>query len=838
MSPMAHHPYTAAEISRITGGRLQGDGSRAVRQLLVDSRQLIYPDSTLFVALVSQRRDAHQFIPELYDKGVRAFLVSRSPAAEAFPGAAFIRVDDTLGALQDLAAWHRRQYDYPVVAITGSNGKTVVKEWLYQLLQPEHRIVRSPKSYNSQTGVPLSVWQMDETHTLGLFEAGISRPGEMERLARILRPDIGIFTNIGDAHAEGFRDRGQKIEEKLRLFAGAGLLIYCRDYTELHEHILRDQEAVPGRQRRLFTFSREADADLRIRSTRREGEETHIAARYHDQPLALRIPFTDAGSVEDALLCCCLLLWMGTPVRAIAEGMARLHAVAMRLELKKALNGCSLINDSYNADLGSLSIALDFLAQQQQHPRRTLVLSDLLESGRPDAELYGEVAGLLQEKQVNRLIGIGPHLSREKARFQAVPGLDTAFYPTTEAFLELLPGSRERPLFRDETILLKGARVFAFERIVHLLEQQAHRTVLEIDLGAMAHNLKAYQSLLAPSTRTMAMVKAFSYGSGSHEVAGLLQFHQVDYLAVAYTDEGSALRGSGITLPIMVMNPEADSFDALLRWELEPEIYALRQLQAFSAYLEAEGRTAYPVHLKLDTGMHRLGFQEQQLDELLALLRRSPLRLRSVFSHLAASEDPAQDAFTREQARRFDAMSGRLEEALGYPFLRHLANTSAITRFPELQYDMVRLGIGLYGIAHSGLMAGRLRTVSTLKTTVSQLRELPAGETVGYGRAGRVDSPRTIATVAIGYADGYMRCLGGGRGQMWLRGHLAPVIGQVCMDMVMLDVTGIPGVAEGDEVVVFGERPSLEELAAAAGTIPYELMTGVSQRVKRVYFQE
>lgn len=850
--------YPLDEISKALNAETLHKGKEiTVSHLLLDSRKLIYPQTTLFIALVTLSGDGHTFIPQLYEKGVRAFLVSRFPEHAAYPEASFLQVNNTLQSLQLLASWHRNRFHIPVIGITGSNGKTIVKEWLYQLLNQEENIVRNPKSYNSQTGVPLSVWGMQPEHTLGIFEAGISQTGEMVSLEKIIRPAIGIFTNIGDAHNEGFLNIVQKIREKLLLFVHAQVLIYCKDYPELHECVLlvhsqmHRKEHSDKKTLRLFTWSFKTDADLTITRVVKESgqpedsdvaEHTLISGVYKGKTLQIRIPFTDQGSIENAINCWCLLLYMGKDESLVRKRMEQLSRVAMRLELKEAVNDCSLINDSYNSDLGSLSIALDFLSQQKQYPRRTLILSDILQSGRNEADLYEDVAGLLEQKTVNRFIGIGKNISREKQSFLKISSLTAEFFATTDEFITayLNPHPTGIPLsFEHETILLKGARSFEFEKISRLLEQKTHITELEINLNALTHNLKAYQLLLTPGVKIMAMVKAFSYGSGSYEIANLLQFHQVDYLAVAYADEGISLRKRGITMPIMVMNPEPGTFDSMLQWSLEPEIYSLSLLRAFENAVKTFGSRAFPIHIKLDTGMHRLGFSEENLGEVIHHLKHSSeLQVVSVFSHLAASEDPAFDAFTRQQARCFEAMSSRLAAALPYPILRHLANSSAASRFAELQYDMVRLGIGLYGISTDQTLKGNLEMVSTLKSRVSQIRKIKAGETVGYRRSGVADEDKIIATIPVGYADGYHRTLGNGKGKIAIRGSLAPTIGNICMDMLMADVTAIAGIKENDPVIIFGDCPSLRQVAAWAGTIPYEILTGISQRVKRIYLQE
>lgn len=803
--------YSIKYICSTIGGRwVQFHADNAVEQLLLDSRRLIFPASSLFFALKGPRRDGSKFVEELYRRGVRNFVVDAAYVLGDLPEANVIVVEDTLAALQALAAAHRREFSLPVIGITGSNGKTIVKEWLNELLAPDFNIVRSPKSYNSQTGVALSVWQLQAQHQLAIFEAGISLPGEMERLEPMIRPTIGVFTNIGEAHSEGFESLGDKAAEKLKLFTGADVLVYCKDQPETVKAVeawaVRRGEA-GGRGPRLYGWAH-ADFDI---------------------PL----PFTDRASIENALHCVAVLRVLGIPEEEIFTRVARVKPLAMRLELKSGINHCSVINDSYSADLSSLAIALDFLAAQQQHARRTVILSDLLESGREEGELYASIAQALGQKKVDRLIGIGPHIGTHADAFkQWFPG-DAVFYPTVEAFRHDLG----RLHFRDETILIKGARVFEFEEIDKLLTEQIHQTVMEVDLNAMANNLREYRSVLQPGTRVMAMVKAFGYGSGSFEIANLLQFHGVDYLGVAYADEGVVLRKAGIRVPIMVMNTENSSYDSLVQYNLEPVIYSPSLLQQFDRWLKKEGIPAFPVHIELETGMNRLGFPPSSIDELLAALPAAAFRVVSVFSHFAASEDPGQDAFSRRQATIYQETAARLETALGYSFLRHIANSAGIIRRPEDQLDMVRLGIGLYGIDSASSHRLDLQEVSTLKTTIAQIKHLHQGDTVGYNRRGQASNGTVTATVRIGYADGYRRELGNGVGKMWVNGRLAPTIGIISMDMTMIDITGIPDVMEGNEVIVFGKELSVSELAAWAGTIPYEILTAVSGRVKRVYFE-
>lgn len=800
-----------------------------ISELLTDSRRLNRPDRTVFFSLKGERNNGHEFINDLFDRGVRAFVVLRHTGPRP-SGAVFLEVDDTLAALQRVVAVHRAAFNFPVIGITGSNGKTVVKEWLAQLLDPDHSIIRSPKSYNSQVGVPLSVWRMDEGHDLGIFEAGISRPGEMARLERMIKPTLGVFTTLGQAHDENFTDQSAKAREKLNLFTHSKALVYCKDYklldAEVREHPFANNP-------QLFTWSRKGPAQLQVGRINKAGADTEIQAVFRNDFIKVTIPFTDDASIENAITCWATLLHLGLPNATIAERMLRLGPVAMRLELRQGINRCSVINDSYNSDLQSVAIALDFLAQQHQHPKRAVILSDILQSGLDRQKLYAEVARMVQSRNVTRLVGIGPDISGEAHQFD-IPVKE--FFIDTPSFIKNF-NPRE---FNDEAILLKGARPFGFEAINQLLQQKTHSTVLEVDLGAMVHNLNAIRALLKPEVKVMAMVKAFSYGSGSFEIASLLQFHRVNYLAVAYADEGVELRKAGITLPIMVMSPEEQSFDSMLAHGLEPEVFSFRSLglleDALARRPSGNGRVA--VHIKLNTGMNRLGFGPADVDRLCVRLRNSrDLKVASVFSHLAASEDPDQDAFTRQQIAQFTDMADRMARHIGSGFLRHILNSHGIFRHPDAQFDMVRLGIGLYGVAVNEGFQGLLRNVSTLRSSISQIHELQPGQSVGYGRLEKVTKPMRTATVPIGYADGLNRKHGNRRGFLLVNGQKAPIIGSVCMDMCMVDITGIAA-NEGDAVVVFGEGYPITEFAQNAETIPYEVLTSISGRVKRIYFEE
>lgn len=824
--------YTIENIAGIINGKIiqQNSETQSVH-LLLDSRKLLFPQSTVFFALNSSHRKGSGFIKDLYEKEVRSFVIEdKGFDISPYPGATFILVENVMQALHLLAIHHRKTFAIPVIGITGSNGKTIVKEWLYQLLQPQFNIARSPKSYNSQIGVPLSVLQITGEHTLGMFEAGISEPGEMKRIEKIIQPTIGILTNIGEAHSEGFKTRRKKIKEKLKLFKHSSSLIFCIDDKEVTREVSVLKKENP--QLQLFTWSKNNAAVLQIESIEKKNNLSVITGKYSQREIQITIPFADDASLQNAITCWCVLLQLKTSDDIISDRMLQLQPVEMRLELKHGINNCSLINDSYSADINSLKIALDFLHQQKQHQKQTVILSDILQSGKPENELYAEVASLLKQKKIERLMAIGPVISQQQEQFSFLN--EKHFFLSVDEFKTHFYSLH----FRDETILLKGARIFEFEQIDQLLEQKIHQTVLSIDLNSITHNLKVYKSLLKPGVKMMAMVKAFSYGSGSYEIASLLQFNNVDYLAVAYADEGIELRKAGITLPIMVMNPEENTFNILSQYNLEPEIFSFSILSSLEKYLDASGLQYFPVHIKLDTGMHRLGFEQSDVSSLAEHLKsNNKIKVQSVFSHLAASDDERRDEFTRKQALIFLQCCKELQDVLEYDFLKHIANTSAISRHPDLQLDMVRLGIGLYGIDSDLKTQRKLKNVSRLTTTVAQVKKVKAGESVGYGCEIFLEKDTTVATVRIGYADGYPRALSNGAGKMFLHNTLAPVVGNVCMDMTMLDVTGID-CKEGDKVIVFGQELTIQQLAKWSHTIPYEIMTGVSQRVNRIYFEE
>ena len=823
--------YSLNHIAEIIGAVNPAANDREVEYLLIDSRKIVFPRQSLFFAINGPRRNGHRFIGEVYESGIRNFVVSETIESDAFPGACFLQVQDVVKALQQLAAYHRSRFKIPVIGITGSNGKTIVKEWLYQLLQQDYLIIRSPRSYNSQVGVPLSVWQMDDRHTLAIFEAGISTTGEMEALATIIQPTTGVFTNIAEAHREGFKDDREKALEKAKLFANVNTLVYSKDTVgSIIDLEGADKQFFPTTAA-FYSWGREDAATLRILKEDKQENHTLVTLQYQGENMVVRLPFTDRISIDNAITCYTVLLSMNYNAQLIAERLLQLAPVDMRMQLKKGINNSYVLNDSYSNDTASLDLALDYLQQQAGAQPTTLILSDILQSGLEEEVLYKGIAEKLLQRGVGRLIGIGQAISKYAARFQ----LPASFYPSTEAFL-LQAGTQQ---FANEFILLKGARVFEFEKISHWLEQKVHQTKMEINLTAMVHNLKVYQAQLHSSTKLMAMVKAFSYGSGSAEVARVLQFHKVDYLAVAYADEGVELRKSGIRLPIMVMNVDEAGFDALINYDREPEIYSFPVYWAFHRYLLQQGLQQFPVHIKFNTGMNRLGFEVTEAGELAAFIKQQQtMAVKTVFSHLVASESAEHDGFTQNQVALFETACKQLQSGIGYHFIRHIANSAAIHRNPGYQFDMVRLGIGLYGVDNGAADSLSLEPVATLQSTIAQVRKVKAGETVGYGRKGKLNKDSLIATVRIGYADGFSRRLGNGAGNMLLKNKLVPVIGNVCMDMTMIDVTALPDTKEGDPVEIFGKYLPVQLVAEWAGTIPYEIMTGISQRVKRVYVQE
>jgi len=805
-----------SQLETITGGKnIRFFSDAPIATISIDSRKAAASEGTIFFAIRGERHDGHDYLEGLYAQGIRQFVVERAlPSPEVFQEANVILVASAIEALQKLAAFHRHAFNIPVVGITGSNGKTIIKEWLYQMLSKARVVVKNPGSYNSQVGVPLSVWQIQAHHQLGIFEAGISRPGEMEKIAQVMQPTLGLFTNIGSAHNEGFEDQHEKIREKLKLFAHVQTLVYCRDHKALHEAITK--HGLPA-----FSWGASPDSDLQITP-----HDNAWAIRHNQQTEVLHLPFTDVASVENCLHCVALLLTMGYSFSFVRESVQSLRAVPMRMALKEGIYQSQIIDDTYNNDLGGLEIALQFLTHQHQKKKKRVILSDILESGLDDDEWVKKIAALIVKNNIGAFVGVGPVLSRHQAAFPK----GSLFYTSTDDFLAQF----DFDLLQQEVVLVKGARVFAFEKIVGRLQRQVHGTVMEVDLNALVHNFNFFKSTLRPTTKIMVMVKAFAYGSGSTEIANLLQYHQADYLGVAYADEGVALRKNNITLPIMVMNPSEESFDALFGQNLEPEIYSFKIFHALLNYLQGK---PCKIHLKLDTGMHRLGFEAAHLNELIALLKANPqIRVASIFSHLAGADEAQHDTFSRAQGQTFETWADQIATAIGYRPLYHILNSPGILRLPELQFDMVRLGIGLYGVDPTSEVHP-LKPVATLKTIISQVKKIGRGESIGYGRRGVAERDITIGTIAIGYADGFSRAFSRGAGHVLVHGQRAPVIGNVCMDMTMVDITGIDA-KEGDEVILFGKELPIQEVAASINTIPYEILTNTSERVKRVFVSE
>ncbi len=814
-----------AALEKITGGKIsQLTQPEEIQQLVIDSRKAIASRGVLFIAIKGPNHDGHRFIPELYQRNIRNFIIENEASVNPadFPQANFLSVDNSISALQAIAAYHRQQFDIPVIGITGSNGKTIVKEWLGEMLGEDFNLLKSPKSYNSQVGVPLSVWPLNGRHQLAVLEAGISQPGEMENLEKIVRPTIGIFTNIGSAHDEGFNSRAEKVAEKVKLFSHTTVIIYCKDYDQIHQQLSSMQN------KQLISWSTIQDAAIRINKII-SNDRTILSFTYENNQYSFVAPFIDQASLENCIHCVITLLHLNIPAEAIQTRLHQLKGISMRLELKQGMNDCQIIDDSYNNDLAGLQIALEFLQQQKQKSKKALILSDILQSGLPEQELYQQMAELVKARKVDRVFGVWLKLSHFTSLFPE----ESSFYPDTATFLSAMDDIK----FDREIILVKGARVFEFEKIVARLQQKIHGTVLEIDLDALTHNLNFYRSQLKPETKIMVMVKAFAYGSGLGEIANLLQYHRVDYLGVAYTDEGVMLRENGIRLPIMVMNPAADDFTRMLQYNLDPEIYNQELLEKVVSFANEEQKKI-KIHLKIDTGMRRLGFEAADADFILRKLKESQyITVATVFSHLVGADDETHNDFSHHQAETFKTITNEIISQLPEKPWLHLLNSPGIVRFPQYQMDMVRLGIGLYGVEATGNAQDALQHISTLKTRISQIKHVKAGETVGYSRKGKMEQDATIATIAIGYADGYQRAFSNGKGEVLIKGQRAPVIGNVCMDMTMVDITGIDA-RLGDEVIIFGKDLPISELAGRIGAIPYEILTNVSERVKRVFFTE
>jgi Alr-MurF fusion protein len=819
MKGIQNHQIFFNHLAKLTGGKLlQLAIDFPIVDLTTDSRKAIPTKNSLFFAFAGTRHDGHQFIHDLYLQGCRQFVVEKDINLTSFPEGNFLLVGSSIKAIQQIASFHRSNFSCPVIGITGSNGKTIVKEWLYQLLSPDFYISKNPGSYNSQLGVPLSVWQMSGEHTMGIFEAGISKPDEMKWLAKVIQPTIGIFTNLLAAHDEGFESRIQKAKEKALLFSKCQTIIYCKDH-DLVDQVLTTQKTI---EQKLFSWGYSLNADVLISKISNQQHKV----TYQGVSFVIEKNFSDAASWENLFHCLATLIWMGYDHAIIAHRIEQLKALPMRLEMKEGIKGNIIVDDSYSNDLAGLKIALDFL-KSQQNRKSEVILSDMLESGLEETEWIDQINQVLMQHKVDRLLAIGPKFTAHADRIK----IPYKIFHSVEDLLIELPNLD----IENAAILIKGARIFRMERIVKQLQKKIHGTVLEINLGAVAHNLNVFRAALKPTTKIMAMVKAFAYGSGSHEVASLFQYHKVDYLGVAYTDEGKLLRSHGMHLPIMVMNPTPDNFRELLEFKLEPSVYSLSLLRSLISHSTLN---EISIHLKLDTGMHRLGIEPEEVDELVELLTANPnIKVKSIYSHLAGSDEPQHDQFSAHQAALFSLMADRLEKIIKQPTIKHILNSAGASRLPQYQFDMVRLGIGLYGIDPGNQLSDKLETAVTLRATISQIKTIKPGETVGYGRHGKNIGETKLATVSIGYADGYSRAFSRGVGKVLVNGKLAPVLGNVCMDMTMVDITGIEA-REGDEVTIFGEGIPITEIASWINTIPYEVLTSTSDRVKRVFFAE
>ncbi|MEY3687426.1 MAG: hypothetical protein RIR84_267 [Bacteroidota bacterium] len=823
--------YSAHDISAIQGVKRFGAvNNQVVRHLLIDSRKLISPVDSIFFAIRTTSNDGHLYIDELYAKGVRLFVVSALPDTIQYPEATFFLTDDVVGVLQSIAASHRKLFSFPVIAITGSNGKTIVKEWLYHLLQPVVEIARSPRSFNSQLGVPLSIWQMGSQHQLAIIEAGISKKGEMSKLFEVIHPTIGLITNLGAAHAEGFATDAEKLEEKLKLFNEVQTLVYCKDHLLIRNYL--EGHAALKSAKQLISWGVDPTADIVLKQVRQFPHSSMLHIQYRGKAIAFEIPFVDRIAIENAMHCFALTVALDLD-ETVVDRMKTLPSLSMRLEMKEGQHQSILINDSYNADLTGVMSALEFLSEQKPGLAKTAILSDISGISSQPEKVYAELAGFMRVKKINSLYAVGP-VFEKYASFFTGEKIQFAGFASTDALM-----AHVHPIFfKDQAVLIKGARNFHFEQISQLLERKIHKTRLEVNLSIVQQNFKIHRSLLKPSTKIMAMVKAFSYGAGSYEIASLLQQNGVDYIAVAYVDEGVELRKAGIHLPIMIMNAEADGFASLVEYDLEPEVFSLEHARSLDVFLSREGIQHFPVHLKIDTGMHRLGLDEEQVEQYLAAFKSSRFIIQSVFTHLVASEDPQQDDFTSRQLKMFEKLADTIQSAVGYPILRHASNTAAIHRHPEAAYEMVRLGIGLYGVSSASGKSLPLKEAVELKTTIAQIRRVKKGESVGYGRSTLLEKDTTIATIRIGYADGYPRSLGNGRGTVLIRGIAYPTIGNVCMDMTMINLGDDDQIQVDEDVLVFGRDHSITTIAQQAHSIPYEIMTGISVRVPRIYLSE
>ncbi|MCL1851339.1 MAG: bifunctional UDP-N-acetylmuramoyl-tripeptide:D-alanyl-D-alanine ligase/alanine racemase [Bacteroidetes bacterium] len=796
-----------------------------ISELAFDSRKITFPEQTLFFAIKTAKNDGHLYISELIKQKVKNFVISENIEDFKHFDVNFYQLEDPVFAMQQIAAEHRKKFTCPVVGITGSNGKTIVKEWLSAILSKDFSVIKNPNSYNSQIGVPFSVWQMNENHSFGIFEAGISQRNEMDRLAAVIQPNMGILTNIGNAHSQFFENDKEKLIEKLKLFHTASSIIYNNDYELIREILATENYA----HLKKISWGKYPNSYYRIVSQKQLQNSTVV--EFSHSPQWLEIPFTDAASVENVLHIAALLMYMGYSLTHISKQLRFLSSLVMRMEIKEAQNNSIIINDTYSLDINSLRIALDFLSNQTQFSKRTLIISDFEQVNWGEKE-YMELSKIFDNHNITKMVVVGTEMRKRHGYF---PVVEKHFYTTTNELLAHLDVIN----IRDEAVLVKGARSFRFERVVQALQLKTHQTILQVNLSALVHNLHFFKKLVHPETKMMAMVKAMSYGLGDAELINELCYHQIDYLAVAYTDEGIALRRRNITRPIIVLGAEAAGYDLMIRYNLEPEIFNLFYLKELIVTLENYPEIEnFPIHIKVDTGMHRLGFDEEEIDELLQCVDScSQLKIASVFTHLAASEDVKEDKFTKKQIQKYNAICQKIDAQISYPYLKHLLNTAGIVRFPEAQYEMVRLGLGLYGFSPVPEIQSQLQSVITLKSVITQLKKVRKGETIGYNRTFTAQKDMQIAIVPVGYADGFPRELSNGVGTMRVKNKNCPVTGKICMDMTMIDVTGWD-VAIGDEVIIYDAENSLEQIGSSIHKTSYELLTAISRRVPRIYIRE
>ena len=812
--------YSLSQLAEMAHGVTSGEDHQNIEHLVIDSRAIVFGAQSIFIALKGHMMDGHEFVKSAYESGVRCFMVERLPEHQEFQNASFLVVEDCKVSLQLLAVTHRSTFhNTKVIGITGSNGKTIVKEWLSGMLAKEHMVVKSPKSFNSQLGVPLSIWQMKERHEYAIFEAGISLPNEMNALEKMIKPNIGIFTNIGQAHDAGFESHHQKIREKALLFEHCEMIICRKDHEAVYSHLI----SVFGKNK-VFSWGRGHGANLEVQEAVADNGKTILQLSHREEIHSITIPADDIASLENAMHCIAALRYLGYAFWRIEELIQDIGSIEMRLELKEGIDGSLIINDAYINDITSLDIALQFQQKHGANRQKVVILSEMAETGMTEDQMHISIEKLLQQYQPDKILLVGPKLSKI-----TVADAACQYYSTTKDLIAQLMHQK----FINDIILIKGSRKHQFEELEKTLLRQSHSTTLSIDLGALEHNLATYASYLTANASLICVIKAGAYGSGSEEIAKALQYKGVDYLAVAFADEGVQLRKAGISMPIMVLNPDDGSLEDMCKYQLEPEVYDIHQLNSILKFL-TESNQILSIHLKLDTGMSRLGFREEHLNEIIhILIENKSVTIASIFSHLASSEDVNDDDFTHKQVNVFAAMYHEICERLTIQPKRHILNSAGIHRFPQYHFDYVRLGLGLYGLDPNTEVASKLEKVHTLSARIIQIKTIQAGESVGYNRTLVVDKATIIAVLNIGYADGLFRASGNGRYSVQINGRDAKIIGNVCMDLTIVDVSHIHEIKTGDEAIIFGPKKPIELLAKACNTISYEILTRISPRIKR-----